>query len=149
MPLVFVCHNIVFLVFIFNFVIFLLMYKYINPIFWIIAFVISCFHGIRANLVDPIECNPIFPKLSKLSNIIYKFIFHFSGSVFGFVFMYVLLIDLDIINNGFKNLYSLKNFILLFFGYIGFTGHNPQMIYGFVISFGGIAKAIISKLTNN
>jgi hypothetical protein len=46
------------------------------------------------------------------------------------------------------NQIGLMDFLILFFTYLGLTGHLPQSIYGLVLSFAKLAESIVKKLTN-
>ena len=116
-------------------------------IYIIVAFFLSVFYGIRANFVDSIAYNGWYKRTAATLNAIYIFIFHFLGSVLGWLLLYSLIIR---ISNKCPNLSSIDyiDLLLLLFGFLGITGHLPQSLYGFVKSFSKIAESVANKISS-
>ena len=110
-----------------------------------LAILFSAFYGVRANFVDTIEYSGRYKITVKMLNAVYFLIFHFLGSLIGWIFLYCLYVR---IKKLFPNVDQLKliDILLLLFGFLGITGHLPQTLYGFVLSFGKVAESIANKI---
>lgn len=75
-------------------------------------------------------------------NRMYEFIFHFAGSMAGWICLMLLI--------GIRNdFYKTNNGIILFIlALLGITGHLPQALYGFVRSIGILTEKIVNKISN-
>jgi len=115
--------------------------------YWLVglAILFSAFYGVRANFVDTIKYDGRYKRTVKMLNAVYIFIFHFLGSFIGWFFLYCLSLR---IKSLFPNVNQLEliDILLLLFGFLGITGHLPQTLYGFVLSFGKVAESIVNKI---
>ncbi len=74
-------------------------------------------------------------------NRVYEFVFHFIGSMSGWICL-MLLVNIR------SNFYETsKGLILFVFALLGITGHLPQALYGFVRSIGILSEKFVNKIS--
>ena len=116
--------------------------------YWIVAAIImSFFWGIRSGFLFTPDKSGRYPRIRRFFICSYQFIFNFVGSMAGWCCFYALTVRVQ------SRLPDLRGFnfgdVLLFiFALLGLTGHLPQVISGFVASFGKLAEAAMKKISN-
>jgi hypothetical protein len=147
---------------------------FIGKTWTFVALVLSIFWGLRAvfyndkyiykkekNISGQIDIyrNGETVSVNKLHHFLvnqsYEFIFHFIGSMAGWICFTVLLIRLrdelyPIILPGCHQLsgFNINDLLLFVFALLGLTGHLPQAFYGFVKSFGKLAESVANKISD-
>jgi len=108
-----------------------------------IAIIMSIFWGIRGMV--------LFTQRESWTDYVfwwsYQFIFNSVGSMAGWCCFYILAVRAQ---NKLPELqdFSLGDFLLFIFALLGLTGHLPQVIYGFVESFGKLAEAAMKRISS-
>jgi len=93
-----------------------------------------------------LEDRKFFRRLRFSLFFIYMFVFHFVGSLVGWMCLYVLLARIQVVNGLYDQLTS-KWFDLglLTFSVLGVTNHLPQTLWGIVMSLSKLSEAAINK----
>ena len=110
-----------------------------------LAILFSVFYAMRAVVVNPEPYDGNHKTTALILNAIYTFIFHALGSFIGWLLIYYLAVRIKCLYPNLNQL-KLSDVMLLLFGFLGVTGHLPQTLYGFVVSFGKLAESISNKI---